>query len=175
MAERYEYYNTGSTWYRDFQLATWVAQTFTPAIAHKITSVKLQLSRYGLPGTITVGIRETDVDGKPTGGDLCSGTTDGDTLTTDTAGGWREITLGAGYNLDADTKYAIVVRALEGDGSNFARWRYDSSGDYDGGWHLTSGDSGTYWTSYAGLDCMFEDWGEAIIAAVGRSFGFVFG
>lgn len=163
MATLYQNYNTGDD---DSQPVgkdngqKWSAQTFTPSTAHKITSVKIKAYRVNSPGTITVSIRATS-SGHPTGGDLCSGTTDGDTLTTDTAGEWREITLGAGYDLLASTKYAIVIRCLDGDDSNHIRCRMDSSSPtYAGGnWELSI-DSGVNWTTQAGYDFMFEEWGD---------------
>ncbi|GAI02948.1 unnamed protein product, partial [marine sediment metagenome] len=112
MAELYEYYNTGDTGYWRLNIATErIAQTFTPSIAHKITSVKLKLARTGSPGILTVSIRATNGEGHPTGGDLCSGTTNGNTLPVYPSTEWREITLGAGYNLASDTKYAIQLIA----------------------------------------------------------------
>lgn len=159
----YEYYNTGdntaSTAYSNY----WTGQTFTPAIAHKNTSVKLKLYKVGSPGTITASIRATDGEGHPTGEDLCSGTTDGNTLTEDTSGEWREITLGDGYNLNADTKYAIVVRALDGTSSHFLRWRLDSTDPtYAGGASEYSDNSGVDWSTTLTYDKMFEEWGEAL-------------
>jgi len=162
MAERYEYYITGDIDDISFYGALWKAQTFTPSVAHRITSVKLLIRRVLLPGIITVGIRETNVAGHPTGADLCSGTIDGDTLTDSWPGEWREITLGAGYNLDADTKYAIVVRALTGDASNKVIWQADLNGTYAGGNYELSGNSGVSWTSTPGTDFRFEEWGEEI-------------
>lgn len=162
MSILYERYNTGDDGGGGFHDVTWYGQTFTPAIAHKITSVKLKLYRGGLPGIITVSIRTTDENDHPTGEDLCSGTTDGDTLP-GSPGEWREITLGDGCNLDADTKYAIVIRALTGDASNIAYSRQDqSSPTYDGGCRENSGNSGSTWTSRTDRDLMFEDWGEEI-------------
>jgi len=111
MATLYQYYNTGDDIYFSVHDVHWAAQTFTPAIGYTITSVKLLLSRIRSPGTITIGIRATDVNGKPTGSDLCSGTTDGDTLIYFPSSQWREITLGSGTSLTASTKYAIVMRA----------------------------------------------------------------
>lgn len=161
MATLFEYYNTGDTGSDDLALATWRAQTFTPATAHKITSVKLKLYRVGSPGTIIVSIRATDGSGHPTGADLCSGTTDGDTLTTDIGGEWREITLGAGYDLLADTKYAIVGRALDAYGANYVKWRREwGTGAYAGGNYEYSTHSGDSWDAAATSDFMFEDWGE---------------
>jgi len=173
MSTLYEYYNTGDDGAVVSFGSRWSAQTFTPAIAHKITSVKLLLYRTGSPGTITVSIRATDADGKPTGADLCSGITDGDTLTTDPSGEWREITLGDGYNLDADVRYAIVVRAPSSNPSNYFRWRMDTtSPSYADGSYSASKNSGSTWTLDTAKDTMFEDWGEPLpIALSGVSAG----
>lgn len=165
MATLYEYYNTGDDGAYDEYGVYWSAQTFTPSTAHKITSVKLKLYRVGSPGTITVGIRATS-SGLPTGADLCSGTINGNTLTTDTAGAWYEITLGAGYDLSASTKYAIVVRALDGWSGNEPYWRYDStSPTYAGGSFVYSENSGGSWSAVTGNDFMFEEWGELAVTA----------
>ncbi|GAI89417.1 unnamed protein product, partial [marine sediment metagenome] len=161
MATLYEYYITGDDTNAFICETYWLAQTFTPSIAHKITSVKLKLYRTGLPGTGTISIKATDGAGHPTGGDLCSGTIDGNTLTTNAAGAWYEITLGAGYDLNADTKYAIVVRITGGSTSNCIRWRCDeTSPTYTPGCFEVSDNSGSSWTSNTGIDFMFEDWGE---------------
>jgi len=174
MATLYEYYNTGDDAYWGGPYgAHWGAQTFTPATAHKITSVKLKLFRIGSPGTATVSIRATDGNGLPTGADLCSGTIDGNTLTTNEAGLWYEITLGAGYNLAASTKYAIVVRQ-NGDADNHVGWRGDwTNPTYAGGSFAQSADSGATWSAGTDIDFMFEDWGTPL--AVPRSFGFIIG
>jgi len=174
MPTLYEYYNTGNDSYGTLYGAIWRAQTFTPATAHKVTSVKLKLYRVGSPGTVTVSIRATDASGHPTGSDLCSGTIDGNTLTTATAGAWYEITLGAGYNLSASTKYAIVARAPSGNTSNYVQWLVDStSATYAGGCCEYSTDSGSSWTSLTDYDFMFEDWGEPL--AKPRSYGYIIG
>jgi len=81
----YEYYNTGDDSSQSVYGSNWYAQTFTSSIAHTITSVKLKLYRTGSPGTVTVSIRATDGSGHPILPDLCSGTTDGNTLPTATS------------------------------------------------------------------------------------------
>jgi len=166
MSQLYEYYNEGDDGDSALGGDIWTAQTFTPTTEHKITSVKLKLYRLGSPGTIIVSIKATDGNGHPTGNDLCSGTTNGDTLPTDSPYEWREITLGDGYLLSADTKYAIVVRALNGDVSNYIKWRFDtSSPTYTEGNYETSDDGGVSWSDSASrflYDLMFEDWGEVI-------------
>ena len=161
MAILYEHYIIGDTANLGRYAQFWAAQTFKPLQAHKITSVKFKLFRTGLPGILDVSIKATDDDGHPTGIDLCSGTIDGDTLTTDFPGIYYEITLGAGYDLLVDTKYAIVIRALSGDSSNVFQIRYASPGTYPRGNLEISSDSGTSWTTGAAFDFMFEDWGQA--------------
>jgi len=161
MSTLYEYYNTGDDGSTSIYGSGWSAQTFTPSIAHKITSVKLLLGRAALPGTITVSIRATDGSGHPTGEDLCSGTTDGNTLPTGIPYEWREITLGDGYDLSADAKYAIVVRAIDGVPQKIVYWLCDAtSPTYAGGNLETSLNSGSSWTSYNDYDALFEEWGE---------------
>jgi len=162
MSTLFEYYNTGDDSQVLVHGATWYAQTFTPSIAHKITSVELLMGRKDSPGTITVSIRATDGSGHPTGEDLCSGTTNGNTLPSGPPGEWREITLGDGYDLSASTKYAIVVRALDGDANNAVYWMVDiTSPTYSGGNQEYSNNSGSSWTSHTDKDLMFEEWGSA--------------
>jgi len=156
---KYEYYDTGADGDRDAYSNNWEGQTFTPETDHLMAKVKLKLFRVGSPGTVKVSIRATSAD-KPTGGDLCSGTIDGDTLTTDTNGEWYEITLGDGYEVEKDTMYAIVIRAVNGNASNKVSLRADtSSPTYTGGTHVDSSDSGADWNTYSGVDLLFEEWG----------------
>ena len=162
-ASMYEHYNTGDDWHSAIGGSTWRAQTFTPSVAHTITSVKLMLYRSGSPGTVTVSIRATS-GGLPTGSDLCSGTTNGDTLTTLASGEWREITLGSGYSLSAGTQYAIVVRAPAATAGNLLFWRLDrTSPGYTGGESTGSSDSGSSWSPISIADYMFEEWGNVTV------------
>ena len=171
MAIRYEYYNTGDDDKRTSFDVYWRGQTFTPDIAHTITSVKLLCYKYiafqSTVGTVIVSIRATSAD-LPTGNDLCSGTTDGDTLTEDAAGEWREISLGAGYSLSASTMYAIVVRAPSGGVLSSLNLRVDeTSPAYTDGAYCWSGDSGSSWTKVDTVDMMFEEWGAAGTQTIG--------
>lgn len=159
-ASMYEYYNTGENSFVYMTGSRWAGQTFTPSVAHTITSVKLMLYRTLSPGTVTVSIRATS-GGLPTGSDLCSGTTNGNTLTTASAGEWREITLGSGYGLSAGTQYAIVVRAT---GPGSVQWLADgTSPTYGGGTAVLSlTDAGLTWTLPGAYDFMFEEWGDPL-------------
>ena len=160
----YEYYDTGDDSSASVVGVTWRTQTFTVGTVganedHDITSVKLLLYRSGSPGTVTVSIRATDRDGKPTGSDLTNGETDGDTLPTGSPYEWREITLKS-CQLRAKTKYAIVVRAPHGDVINCIYWRGDrTSPTYTGGSAGTSSDSGSTWTMDTTTDYLFEEYG----------------
>ena len=170
MAIKYEYYNTGDDDFRNCYGVYWRAQTFTPDTIHTITPVKFLCYKYvfsGTVGTVTVSIRATSAD-LPTGNDLCSGTTDGDTLTTNTAGEWREISLGDGYSLLASTMYAIVVRAPNGGPLSSLNLRVDeTSPTYTGGAYCWSGDSGSSWAKVDTVDLMFEEWGAAGTQTIG--------
>lgn len=161
MATLYENFITGDDDDRSVISTNWYAQTFTPSTDHIIISVKLLLYRISSPGTFTVSIRATDGNGKPTGSDLVSGTTSGDTLPTGSPYEWREITFGVGVAVLASTKYAIVCRAIDGDVSNKVLWRHKVAGGYSGGDNRFSSDSGDTWGDALGSeDFMFEEWGE---------------
>ncbi len=158
----FEHYNTGDDTGHIVAMTLWEAQTFTPQVSHTITSFKLKLYRVGLPGEITVGIRATS-ESLPTGPDLVTGTTAGNTLTTDKPGEWREFMLPGGPALLAPIQYAGVVRAPNGYPRNYAVVRADSTNPtYRFGAYCNSGDSGESWTRYPTSDQMFEEWGIPI-------------
>lgn len=159
-ATLYEYYNTGQDEWVAFYATYWAAQSFTPLVAHKFTKVKLLLYRLGDPGIITAGIRLTDSNGKPTGEDLCTGTTNGNTLPTAAPYEWREITFSTSAFADAGVKYAIVVRALDGVPLNRGIWRMDwSAPTYPRGNVIKTADSGTSWQLNLTWDLQFEEYG----------------
>ncbi|GAI72502.1 unnamed protein product, partial [marine sediment metagenome] len=137
-------------------------QTFTPGASHKITSVWIKAYRVGFPGLITVGIRET-VAGDPTDTDLCLGSTNGNTLTTDIQGEWREIPITAGVDLSAGVQYAKALRITSDVVLNYLVWRADGTApSYYGGMHLNSDDYGNTWFKRPLTDFMFEEWGLLI-------------
>ena len=156
----FEYYNTGDNDVNSVADPKWEAQTFTPQISHRITKVRIKIYRLGLPGIVSVGIRMTDAEGKPSGTDLASGTIDGNTFTADSAGAWYDIDLGNGTILSSGVKYAIV---LGNNASGWARWRVAVPSSYEGGTSLTSFDSGNTWAfctgGDGGYDTLFEEWG----------------
>lgn len=157
--QKYQSYNTGDDGNRDGYSNNWLAQTFTTETIHLIAKVKLKLFRTGDPGTILVSIKAT-TSGDPTGADLCSGEIEGNTITDNAAGEWYEISLGDGFTFANNTKYAIVVRAVDGDVDNKVSWRADiTDSAYTGGEYNVSSNSGSSWDGYPAVDCMFEEWG----------------
>ncbi|GEM_PF-282338 len=157
----HEYYNTGDDTAHSFYGVYWDAQTFTPQVTHQIASVKLLLYRTGNPGTVTVSIRATS-GGLPTGADLASGTTNGNTLPDTSPGEWHTITFTTPITLTAGTMYAIVVRVPSGSTTNRLHWRFDStSATYPRGTKCRSSDSGSSWTSDTTHDFMFEEYSPA--------------
>lgn len=163
MSSRYEYYITGDDGQATFlNTTTYTAQTFTPTVSHTITSVKLLLYKLNTPGLVYASIRATDVNGHPTGADLCAGTSDASTLPDGSPYEWREITLGAGYKLTAGVKYAIVVHA-DAFSSDRVYWRLDATDPgYTSGNYETSADSGVTWAGNTNIDFMFSEWGLAL-------------
>ena len=155
----------------DVRMNYWHGQIFTSLANHQVNSVKLLAYRIGNPGTLIVSIRATNSSGHPTGSDLASGTTGGDTLPLSQPGEWREITFSQPVSLTAGTKYAIVARAPGGGGGNAVKWLTDGTApDYVGGNRESSGDSGANWQSDFNSDYLFELWGP-ISGSTGQPAG----
>lgn len=137
---------------------TWIAQTFTTINAYTLTSLKIFGWRDGTPGTVTVSIRAVDGAGEPLLPELSTGTFDADAAvgTTFATAAWASVTMTA-VDLTADTQYAIVVRALTGDGGNQFKWE-ENSGEYAGGSRYRSWTAGIA-DSWAGLAGAAYDFG----------------
>lgn len=145
----------------------WKSQGFTPVNEHKVTAVRIKAYRQGSPGIVTVSIRATDGEGKPTGPDLCLGTVDGNSFTTSFPfGKWYSIFLDSSVLLLKDVQYAIVVSVIDGNTSNHIKWRGDLGG-YPRGSRGDSQDSGSSWTLYSG-DMMFEEYTNSSLSDLHR-------
>jgi len=137
--------------------ADWSAQTFTPSSNYWIKSVLFDMYRGvgDAPGTVTVSITNTDIDGKPTGGNLTSGTVDGDTLP-ESAGTDTTITFASPYKVKNGIKYAIIIKVPGADVDNVVRIRADSTTPpYADGSYVYSTDSGSSWIVYTDWDFYF--------------------
>ncbi len=139
-----------------FGATRYAAQTFQGNNYYRISSVKLCLYRQQT-GNLTVSIRKA-VGNLPTGSDLCSGITNGTTLTTNAAGEWREITFSSSYLLNPNTQYAIVISG--GPTVNAFGWCTQISGSYARGRRCESTDSGVTWSASI-QDSLFETWGKS--------------
>jgi len=96
----------------------WFGQTFTPQITHKLTKVILKLYCLGEPeGDFIVSIRETE-EGLPIGDDLVSKSMLAMDITDNPEGAFYEFVFNTQITLEADTKYAIVMKCPEGDDLN---------------------------------------------------------
>ncbi len=168
MATKFEYYDSGDDSQGGFYGASWQSQTFTTIDGFTITSVKLLVARIGASGTLTISIKEVDVNDKPTGDDLCSKAIDSTGLTTDIdVGEWYEFVFTVPYLLSDTTRYAIVARCTGADVDNRCYWRFDSSSPtYTNGENLYSTNSGGSWTALSIYDRLFETWGNPILPGV---------
>lgn len=159
----YESYTTGDNGSHAIYGTTyWEAQNFTITTAHIIKQVSVKVYRIGSPGDLTVEIYNTDASGFPEGGLIGTGTVDGDTFTTDNGGSWEDVDLTTTAFLASGTKYAMVLKASDGDNSNAVYWRWDSSGSYSGGIAFHSTDEGSSWSNWTGYDYLFKDLGDLI-------------
>lgn len=157
--ELQEYCNTGGDGDSNaIYGSNWHAMQFTcDNMSHSITKVRVPIKRVGTDvGTVTLSIREAD-SGLPIGTDLASATIDGDDL--DTSYSWWEFdvdeTLIAGQE-----QYAIVMRVLSGDSSNYIMWQKDTGGSLANAVGSNSTTAGVAWTSGTPLDFLFEVYGN---------------
>jgi len=171
MATLYERYTTGMDTVLYVRGDLVGGQGFTigttgPNETHTITSITIKAYREGSPGTVTVEIWEADGNQHPTGSVLSSGTTNGNTFTTDTNGEERNIQLSAA-TLQKGTQYIVTVKAPSGYYLNWLAWSVDdSSSTYSGGFLTYSTDGGSSWVDESDTDAYFKEYGTAWHAPV---------
>lgn len=127
----------------------WFAQTFTPNVGYDISSTILKLYRIDTPatGAVTISIRATDINGKPTGSDLCSGIIDGDTVTVNSEGEEIKVSYNFSHPLVPGTKYSIILQSPEIEHA-YIGWKIDKAdAAYSGGSTFVSYDGGSTWTA----------------------------
>jgi hypothetical protein len=136
----------------------WKGQTFTASDSYSLTSVKILIYKSdGTPGNVVLGIKATSA-GLPTGSELGSVTIAGSSLTTNTAGEWKEFVFSSPISLTSATQYALIVRCPTCDESNRIRWKLVGTGTYSGGTQVLSGDSGSSWSTDI-PDFLFQTYG----------------
>lgn len=129
-----------------------------------VTNVSLYCYRTGTPGTVTVGIYTVNGTGMPTGSALCSGTRNGDSF--DTSAAWYVFNMTSSYELNASTKYAIVVSASGVSGaSDKLNFRISTANPYAGGTFCYSDDGGLTWMNSVSVnyDMGFRVYGKLAI------------
>lgn len=143
------------------------AQTFQSDTAHSLKKVELKLYRDGTLDELTLEVRTTSA-AVPEGTDAASGnalasqTIDVSAITASSVGEWVSIVFASPANLSADTTYALVLATNISNASNHVEWRYDSSSSaYANGTYCNYNGS---WTSNAGADCLFKEYGGPTIA-----------
>ena len=137
----------------------WLAQTFTPAASHTVTMIKLKLARSTATpsGNINVSIRNTGINGIPTGEDLAaaavlfSGLSDEDYAV-------YTFSLNQGVSVTQGQTYAIIFNAPSMTVDDLF-YRYQTNSGLTIGRSFSS-DSGGYWNPVDAGDCAyFEEWG----------------
>ncbi len=139
----------------------WYSQSFRPQHQHKLYSVNLKLFKEGTPGDVTVMIYAAQED-EPIGSALVTGTTNGNTLTEEETGEWREITFPSQIELIPGLSYAIVVHITGGGASDCIHWLYDGTTPlYYRGRYASSTNAGDSWSNSTAKDFMFEELGRS--------------
>ena len=142
----------------------WRAQTFTPQANQILGIVKIKAYRGGSPGKLTASITAVDGSSLPTGPDLCSGSINSDDFTTNSTG--VEYTIPLSYaSLTSGTKYALVLRCLNGDVNNSIGLKYNASGGYANGAALVSTDGGGSWSALGTGDLYFDTYSYPLVVA----------
>lgn len=136
--------------------------TFTTGSAYTLSTVDVYMRRLGTPGTCTLFLKATDVNQKPTGSVLTSGTLSSASIGTSDA--WVNFDV-TNIDLTTSTQYYIGVYAASGDGSgNYYAFRSDNGGTYSGGAVTNSSDSGSTWTIYSTYKGLFKTYEVSLSA-----------
>ena len=140
---------------------TWIAEGFIPEVSHTVTLLKLKLGRSTAApqGNVNVSLRNTDVNGLPTGSDLATASLAFSELDTEDYVLYT-FTLSEGVELTQGETYAIVINAPEmGTSDLYFPW---GEGDEEVG-RIFSGGSGAYWNEpLYGEVVYFEEWGTVL-------------
>ena len=148
-----------------------LAQSFTPNQDMDVVQIGIYAKFISsTQSDITVSIRADDGSGKPTGGDLTSGTLPG---FADTSYAWKTIDVDR-YSLTNGTKYHIVVLIPPPSYGTYSWGLDNTSPTYSGGTQSTSADLGSSWTVVTTADQIFRVYGPELSLDVGaRGLGSV--
>jgi hypothetical protein len=148
-------------------------QTFMPTITHDVSYIAIYGHITGDPTYVMVQLRTGN-------GTVIATTTPTKNLvyhwlgsksevlqltsyfTGNESGSWVVCQLNHAAKLEANTLYAVVVKAPAGDSGNSFNWHYNNEGNpYTSGTASTSSNDGATWTALTNDDFMFETWGES--------------
>lgn len=150
---------------RDSWEGWWQGFTFTAESNHTVTSMEIMMFRRGSPGTATVSIWNTDVDGLPTGSALASATFDGNSLPEGLSNAvWQEIIFTSPCTVHNGSEYAILLIAHGNNWEDAVCMRVDnSSPTYTGGCQLWKYGSDDWEVSGCDSDSLFRVYGEVAL------------
>jgi hypothetical protein len=138
----------------------WIAQTFKALSSYKLGNVVLTAVSKNIVHTATISIRNTDINGKPTGPDLVSKTicvSDVPALPFFTD---IRFIFPCHLQLIKDTLYSIVIRNSSVVITNFLSFAYSIVPPlYTDGKLCWSDDSGETWLLYDDRDLCFKNFG----------------
>jgi hypothetical protein len=160
--------DTGNDLDEAFYGSIWKSQSFKSATSDKLWRVEVYSKRGAGTASvaINVNIYMADDNGKPTGPSLGAGTIASFTSTTYS---WRTCTFSTPINVNANTKYCMVLSAPTGSTTQYYHWAVDStSPPYTDGNFAYSSDSGATWVADATKDALFRALFESTLSSNDR-------
>ena len=133
----------------------WTSETFTATTSYSCSSIELPLSVNQVDSGIVLSIRlyAVDVNRKPTGSVLASGTISGSSITTSLT--WINCTFSTVYNIVASTEYAIVCYCTVANSKTITWWGKLTANVYAGKcWY--DGNATPTWTESTVSDVAFR-------------------
>jgi len=136
----------------------WYAQTFTPSEDLELTSVEIYARRIGNPLASYLRIKQTDVNGHPTGADLGVASWGFGYPSNILSWQGRDIAIPC---LNKGELYALILECHQGNSTNAIYWGRDaSSPTYPYGCLEYSTDGGVIWATYETYDMLFRIYGK---------------
>jgi hypothetical protein len=118
----------GGGTYRQLYAQYWRGTTFIANANYLFTGAHAYSDRHGSIGTVTISIRLTDANHKPTGADLAVGSADASGWSTSLANNY--VAVQNAYPLTSGTEYIIIWRLSGGDASNYLEMTFGGSSSY---------------------------------------------
>lgn len=162
MAEKLEYFDSGGNTTPAVYIDRWYCQTFTPQVNATLGYCRVYINKSGTPtDSLTLAIKATDGEGKPTGPNLTEITLPHTSIGTSLA--WITFNF-PDIDIENGTKYALILST----GAAFLGygWRGNTAGGYPRGECWQSQNQGSSWLSQV-MEVFFEAWGTEIKAPGG--------